>query len=56
MTVDEQLEARPQGSAGRSQAPSRQRDQHGQPWTVILNPEKRKVGSPILSLTTSSEA
>jgi hypothetical protein len=27
-------------------------DQHGRSWTVILHPEKRKVDSSILSLTT----
>jgi hypothetical protein len=28
-------------------------DHYGQPWTVIPNPEKRKVGSSILPLTTA---
>jgi hypothetical protein len=27
---------------------SRAGDQHGQPWTVVFDPEKRKVGSSIL--------
>ena len=46
----------PRSTTGCRWVPSRAGDQRGQPWTVILNPEKRKVGSPILSLTTSSEA
>ncbi len=31
----------PRFTTGRSRAPSRAGDHHGQPWTVILNPEKR---------------
>ena len=31
-------------------------DHHGQPWTVFLNPEERKVGGSTPPLTTSSEA
>ncbi len=33
----------PRSITGYRRAPSRAGDQHGQPWTVILNPEKRKV-------------
>jgi len=29
-------------------------DQHGLSWTVILHPEKRKVGSSTLPLTTTT--
>ena len=40
----------------RAAAGSRDRpgDQHGQRWTVILNPEKRKVGGSTPPLTTHS--
>ena len=31
------------------------RDQPGQPWIVILNPEKRKVGGSTPPLTTTSD-
>jgi hypothetical protein len=34
---------------------SRQTDLHGQSWTVVLNPEKRKVGGSTPPLTTPCE-
>jgi hypothetical protein len=38
----------PRSTADHRQATTRAGDQYGQPWTVILNPEKRKVGSSTL--------
>src|ERR1035437_6205358 len=45
----------PESTGGCRRVPSRAGDQHGQPWTVILNPEKRKVGGSPPPLTTTSD-
>ena len=45
----------PRSITGHRRVPSRSGDQRGQPWTVMLNPEKRKVGGSTPPLTTTSD-
>jgi hypothetical protein len=46
----------PRCITNRHRALSRARDRHGQPWTVIPNPEKRKAGGSTPPLTTIDAA